>query len=88
MFFALVIRIEHVGKRAADAQLGRVFGVVSSLLIRFSLTDLFVPLLVLVLLTGFVASARLKLNAHTTAQIGAGLVLGLSVSVLTVFWLV
>ncbi len=68
--------------------IGGVVGVISSMLIRFSLTDLFIPLLILVLLTGFVASARLKLNAHTTAQIGAGLVLGLGVSVLTVFWLV
>ena len=68
--------------------IGGVLGVVFSFLIRFSLTDLFIPMLVLVLLTGFVASARLKLNAHTPAQIGAGLVLGLGVSVLTVFWLV
>lgn len=68
--------------------IGGVLGVIFSMLIRFSLTDLFIPLLILVLLTGFVASARLKLNAHTPAQIGAGLALGLGVSILTVFWLV
>ena len=68
--------------------IGGVVGVISSLMLKFSLTDLFFPLLLLVILTGFVASARLKLNAHTPAQIGAGLLLGLVVSLGTVFWLV
>ncbi|GAB3032665.1 hypothetical protein GCM10027185_37650 [Spirosoma pulveris] len=65
-----------------------VVGVVASFMIRFSITDLFFPMLLLVMLTGFVASARLRLNAHTPAQILAGLALGLTVSLLTVFWLI
>jgi hypothetical protein len=68
--------------------IGGVVGAISSLMLKFSLTDLFFPLLLLVLLTGFIASARLKLNAHTPAQVGAGLALGLLVSLGTVFWLV
>lgn len=68
--------------------LGGIIGLLGGLMYRFSLTDLFFPFIWLVLLTGFVASARLKLNAHTPIQIHAGLVLGLAISLLTVFWLV
>lgn len=68
--------------------IGGVVGVVSGLMLRFSLNDLFIPLLILIVLAGFTASARLKLNAHTPAQISAGLALGLVVSLLTVFWFV
>ncbi len=64
-----------------------VVGIIGSMMLRFGLTDLFFPLLLLVLLAGFVASARLKLNAHTPAQISVGLMLGLTVSFLTVYWL-
>ena len=65
-----------------------VVGIIAGIMLKFSQTDLFFPLLLSVLLTGFVGSARLKLNAHTPAQIGAGVVLGLSVSLVAVFWLV
>ena len=68
--------------------IGGVVGVIGGIMAKFSQTDLFLPLLLLVLLTGLLASARLKLNAHTPAEISAGLALGLSVSLLTVFWLV
>lgn len=72
---------------AHSVGVGGVVGVISGLLVKFSLPDLFFPLILLILLTGFVASARLKLNAHTPAQVGAGLALGLIVSLLSVFWL-
>ena len=68
--------------------IGGVVGFVSSLMLKFSLTDLFIPLILLVILTGLVASARLRLNAHTPAQVGAGLALGISISLMTVFWLI
>ncbi|GAB2594316.1 hypothetical protein GCM10027190_48210 [Spirosoma areae] len=73
---------------AHSVGIGGVVGVIASLLLKFSITELFTPLLILVLLTGLVASARLKLNAHTPAQIGVGLALGLSVSMMAVFWFV
>lgn len=73
---------------AHSVGIGGVLGSIGGLMLKFSLTDLFFPLLLLVLLTGFVASARLKLNAHTPAEIGAGLALGLSVSLGAVWWLV
>ncbi|GAB3506172.1 hypothetical protein GCM10027341_38740 [Spirosoma knui] len=65
-----------------------VLGSIGGLMLKFGTDDLFLPLVVLVLLTGLVASARLRLNAHTPAQIGAGVVLGLVVSLATVFWLI
>lgn len=68
--------------------LGGIIGLLGGFMYRFSLTDLFLPFILLVLLAGFVASARLKLNAHTPLQMNAGLGLGLVVSLLTVFWLV
>ena len=71
---------------AHSVGIGGVLGVLASIMLKFSVTDLFMPLILLVLLTGFVASARLKLNAHTPAQVGAGLALGLSVSLFTVYW--
>lgn len=64
-----------------------VVGIIGSIMLRFSITDLFFPFLLLILLTGLVVSARLKLNAHTPAQVNAGLVLGLTVSFMTVYWL-
>ena len=66
--------------------IGGVLGVIGGLVLRFGIMDLFLPLTALVLLAGFVASARLKLNAHTPVQIGAGLTLGTAISLLTVFW--
>ncbi|QJW92252.1 hypothetical protein HNV11_07445 [Spirosoma taeanense] len=73
---------------AHSVGIGGVLGAIGGIMLKFGQTDLFFPLLVLVLLTGFVGSARLKLNAHTPAQIGAGLLLGLTISVVAVFWLV
>lgn len=65
-----------------------VVGILAGVMLKFSLTELFAPLLLSVLLAGLVGSARLRLNAHNPAQIGAGVVLGLIVSLVAVFWLV
>lgn len=73
---------------AHSVGIGGVVGVIASIMLKFGINDLFIPLIGLILLTGLVASARLQLNAHTPSQISAGLGLGLSVSLLTVFWLV
>lgn len=73
---------------AHSVGIGGVVGVLAGAILRFSETDLFVSLLLLVVLAGCVASARLRLNAHTPAQIGAGLALGISVSLIAVCWFV
>ncbi|GAB3702176.1 hypothetical protein GCM10027592_31270 [Spirosoma flavus] len=73
---------------AHSVGLSGVVGVISGFILRYSLTDLFGTLVLLIMVTGLVASARLRLNAHTLNQVGAGLVLGLSVSLITVYWLI
>ena len=64
--------------------IGGVLGGLAGLILRQGLAELMWPLLLLVLLAGFVLSARLQLNAHSPAQIGAGLGLGLIVSLVAV----
>jgi len=64
--------------------IGGVMGGTAGLMLEQGITELFWPLLLLVLLAGFISSARLRLNAHTPAQIGAGLGLGLVVSLAAV----
>ncbi|UFH57320.1 hypothetical protein [Spirosoma sp. KNUC1025] len=71
---------------AHSVGIGGVLGALASIMLKFGIMDLFIPLTLLVSITGFVASARLQLNAHTPAQIIAGLALGLSISLLTVYW--
>ena len=66
--------------------IGGALGILASLMLKFSITDLFLPLIIFVILAGFVASARLKLNTHTPAEILAGLALGLIVNWLTVYY--
>lgn len=68
-----------------------VSGMVGALLaiaIKFGELSLLSPLLVLIVLAGLLASARLHLNAHTPAQIAAGMGLGLLVSMATVLILI
>ncbi len=67
--------------------IGGVVGTVAAIVAKFGQTDLFLLLAGLIVLTGVLVSARLHLNAHTPAQMGAGLLLGLVISVVAVFWL-
>jgi membrane-associated phospholipid phosphatase len=54
--------------------------------IKYDSPFLFYPILGIILMAGFVMSARLHLNAHTPNQIMAGTGLGLTVSLLVVFF--
>ncbi|WP_128546246.1 hypothetical protein [Larkinella soli] len=65
-----------------------MIGALLGIAVKFGESDLLYPLLILVMLAGLLASARLHLNAHTPLQIGAGLCLGLAVSLTTVTLLV
>jgi membrane-associated phospholipid phosphatase len=58
-----------------------VLGAVGVLLAKHHSTSLFCAFLALLLLNGFVISARLRLNAHTPLQTSAGFILGFLVSV-------
>lgn len=68
--------------------IGGALGALVGIMGKFGETDLFWIVLAFVLLTGLLASARLHLNAHTPAQISAGLGLGLLVSLSAVIGLV
>lgn len=60
-----------------------VNGMVGALLgiaIKYGTNELFYPILAVILIAGFLLSARLHLNAHTPSQIIAGSILGLTVS--------
>lgn len=73
---------------AHSVGIGGVLGAIAALMAKHGDTDLFLPLVTLIALSGLLASARLQLNAHTLAQVGAGLGLGLLVSGTAVMWLV
>jgi len=66
--------------------MGGAVGIMISMLIRFDEQLLLMPLLIIVLISGFLLSARLYLNAHTPAQIVAGLICGLTISTATVYF--
>ncbi|MEA5461987.1 hypothetical protein VB796_23150 [Arcicella sp. LKC2W] len=60
----------------ANGMLGALLGIA----IKYGNYDLFYPILAVILVVGFLLSARLHLNAHTPSQIIAGSILGLAVS--------
>jgi len=59
-------------------------GAMIGIAIRFEESHLFYPILLLIVLMGFLISARLHLNAHTPLQVLAGTLLGLTISLLAV----
>lgn len=67
--------------------MGGAIGILAGLIIRFEEHLLLTPLLIVVLISGILLSARLYLNAHTPAQIIAGLACGLIVSSATIYFL-
>jgi membrane-associated phospholipid phosphatase len=56
-------------------------GALVGIAIKYGNSDLFYPILAVIMVAGFLMSARLHLNAHTPLQILAGTFLGLAVSV-------
>lgn len=67
--------------------MGGAIGILTCLIIRFEEQLLLTPLLIVILISGILLSARLYLNAHTPAQILAGLGCGLLVSSAAVYFL-
>jgi membrane-associated phospholipid phosphatase len=53
---------------------------------HYAAVEYFYPMLAVIVLGGFLMSARLYLNAHTPAQVLAGALLGLAVGMGTVFF--
>ncbi|GAB3881156.1 hypothetical protein GCM10028825_01890 [Spirosoma agri] len=73
---------------AHSVGIGGVVGAVAGIITKFGEVDLVFVLAILVILAGLTGSARLQLNAHTPAQIGAGFGLGFFLSMLTVQFLI
>jgi hypothetical protein len=72
---------------AHAAGVGGMIGALAGILGQLGEQNLFFPLLFMVILSGYVISARLALNAHTPAQVGAGFLLGLGISLASIFML-
>ena len=70
---------------AHAAGVGGMIGALAGVLVHLGEQNLFFPLLFLVILSGYVISARLALNAHTPAQVGAGFLIGLGLSLASIF---
>lgn len=64
---------------------GGFLGAFGGLFLRYNDTILFYPVILGILITGLIMSARLHLNAHTPAQVSAGLGVGLLISIAAVF---
>ena len=65
--------------------MGGVIGALLTLTLKMHLDTLLIPVLAVIILAGFLMSARLYLNAHTPRQIMVGLVLGVVVCSTTLF---
>ncbi len=65
--------------------MGGVIGSLLALTLKLELGGLLAPVLAVIVLTGFLMSARLYLNAHTPRQIMVGLLLGAVICSTTLF---
>ncbi|MHA4736819.1 hypothetical protein [Dyadobacter sp. MSC1_007] len=83
----LVTMVSYFWKISAHATgIGGSIGMISALMVRFDEPALLSPLLLAILIGGWLMSARLQLNAHTPSQILAGVFCGLLVSTGTVYF--
>ncbi|NBA88757.1 hypothetical protein GVN16_23485 [Emticicia sp. CRIBPO] len=62
------------------AGIGGVLGTFIVFFIKYGAYNLFIPILLLLITSGLLGSARLRQNAHTLSQVSAGFLLGLVVS--------
>ena len=67
---------------------GALVGFLIGLSVRYPQSYLFIPLLVAVVLTGGVMSARLYLDLHSAKGVWLGMGLGVTVSLLSILWFV
>lgn len=86
IFFVAIISLWwQISAHAAG--IGGMIGALSGITVLFGETALFIPLLCLIILAGYLISARLALNAHTPKQVGAGFLLGVLLSLASVYML-
>ncbi len=86
IFFVAIISLWwQISAHAAG--IGGMIGALAGIAIQFGETELFIPLLGLIILAGYLISARLALNAHTSRQVEAGFFLGVGLSWASVYML-
>ena len=84
---ALMTVITLFWKVSAHATgIGGAITMLAGLMIRFGESSIFYPLLIAIVIAGWLLSARLYLNAHTPAQILVGFICGILVSSMTVYF--
>jgi hypothetical protein len=84
IFFVAIISLWwQISAHAAG--IGGMIGAMAGIIIQFGESSLFAPLLCFILLAGLVIAARLALNAHTPKQVGFGFLLGVGLSVGSVY---
>ena len=66
--------------------IGGVLGILIAIILKSGNTELQLPLIAALLTAGWVFSARLSLNAHTTSQVYAGAGLGFLINFLSVWY--
>ncbi|MGQ1945691.1 PAP2 family protein [Geofilum sp. OHC36d9] len=65
--------------------IGGIVGLIIALSIRYNL-DLTLYLILLLMVAGITASARLELGAHKPSQIYTGFLLGVIITIITILW--
>lgn len=84
IFFVAIISLWwQISAHAAG--IGGMIGALAGIAVLFGETTLFTPMLCLIILAGYLISARLALNAHTPKQVGAGFLLGVLLSLASVY---
>jgi hypothetical protein len=85
IFFVAIISLWwQISAHAAG--IGGMIGALAGIFVQMGESELFIPMLCFIFLSGLLISARLKLNAHTPAQVGAGFLLGIVLSLTSVYW--
>ncbi len=84
IFFVAIISLWwQISAHAAG--IGGMIGALAGILVQFGETELFIPLLCLIFMAGYLIAARLALNAHTPRQVGAGFLLGIVLSLTSIY---
>lgn len=72
---------------AHSVGIGGVLGTLIAITVKFGESDLVLILALFTFLAGLIMSARLHLNSHTLLQVNVGLLTGITLSMLTVWFL-
>ena len=84
LFITLITIFYQISVHSAAAM--GVFGYMLGLYQKFFYLELFYPMISVLLISGIIMSARLKLNTHTPLEVYSGAVSGLFFGYFSIFW--